>query len=291
MIKSFHKIQGLIAENLEMPTFNPSDNIKHQENQLNELSNLKIIENEILFFRNNTKQLITCDLDSLETQTKDQNSLPEIIDIHISICEIPKKSKFCYGNTSGLTFIVDQKKNVFLLPNGKPSCILDSNYHNNYVYVIGGIPKLSERFNLTFFNWESCAAIPFDHDFYCSRSAILGNQILIVGFYIPKVISYDVVQNKYHELSGILLALDAFKFVFTAESRVYIGENQNNIYESALNDTTRWTCISRTNSLIANYIQVSYYTLIDDSVFFLTFPNKLYEFKMKTKEIKHIKDL
>lgn len=103
------------------------------------------------------------------------------------------------------------------------------------------------------------------------------------------MVNYNIDKNNYIELPTINLAINISKFTFAAKNRAYVGEVQKNVYESAEDDLTRWACIFTTNTTV-NY-QMSHYNLINNSVFFLMYPNKLYEFKLETKEIKHIKDL
>lgn len=271
--KKIWKLKDLIEETLDFSELNLFDPV----------------DNEIIFFRHNTKEMISLNLNSFETQIKEQNILPGDINWFISICEIPNKSKFCFGNITGLTFLIDQDKNIRLLPDGKPNWGLVSKYHKNFVYAIGGENKLAEKYNLRENIWESCALIPFNYNFYGSRCAILGNKIVIVGFYFRKVIIYDIIQNTYLEMTGISLGLNVDKFTFTGKNRVYIGEHNKKFYESAENDLTSWTCISKTNPVIGNY-QISYCCMINESVLFMNYSN-LYEFNLSTKEIKQIKGL
>lgn len=270
--KNLSNLQYLIQETLDISSFN-------------------LYENEIIFFTHGTKLLNTFNLDSHETQNKELSVLPEEIDSFISICELPNKSKFCYGNDSGLTFIIDQYKNIKLLPNGKTNWALDSKYYKNFVYAIGGYKNLAEKYNLLENKWESCASIPQKFNFNSSRSALIGGRIIIVGIYFENKIIYDIEENDYCIMSGVNLDENVHKFIFTFGNRVYIGVYGENFYESGENDLASWTRLSKTNPVNSNYYQISYYSLTKDSVFFLNYPGNLYEFKLKTKEINLVKEL
>lgn len=278
---NYDEIRELISKFKDVSNLDPFKYIK----------NRNISSKEIMFFREDTKQLVVHNLISQKSTVKDQTTLPMNMHCALSVCILPNQSIFCYGNYfSGITFIIDQEKNIKLLPDGKANGWLHIHYFENHVYAIGGNYNLAEKFNLIGNTWKSCAPITFNFNFQNSRSALLGYKIVIVGYHFEKVIRYDIKQNNYIELANISLSVGIHKFIFSAKSRIYIGQFQINIFESNKNDLTRWSCISSHNPVGA-YYQMSCYVLLDDSVFLLTYPHSLYEFKLKTKEIVHVKDL
>lgn len=131
-------IQELIAKNFDISKFDPLDWLDEQN----------LCSNDILLFKEGTKQLINYNLSSLQVLFLNQDILRETINSDLSLCVLPNKSKFCYGNDTGLAFVIDHKNDISMIENGKPNSCFSSNYYENFVYAIGGASKLAEKYNL-----------------------------------------------------------------------------------------------------------------------------------------------
>lgn len=112
------------------------------------------------------------------------------------------------------------------------------------------------------------------------------NYIVIVRCGLGKVIIYDILKNEFCESS--LNLITGYKFIFAANTKVYIGECQKNVYESDSYDLRNWTRISTQNPVLDN--QTSYSTIKNFSVYFLM-NYKIYKFKLKTKKFKPVIEL
>ncbi|CAG9327026.1 unnamed protein product [Blepharisma stoltei] len=255
--------------------------------------NVESGENELLFFKCFSKELISVNVSSLKTRSL-YLQLNEKINSSTCLCLLPDKSLFCYGNLtneySGATFIIETSLRVAQLPSGTPCTGSGAVYMKGCVYTFGGknnegTMKRAEKFNFIQNSWESLPSLPQSADF-CS-CVVFNEQILISGRGNNKIFSYNPVTNKYTKI--YTFSSEEQKLLCLGNERVYAILSGNVIYESKTNDITKWHVVCE-EVLNLGYL-ISYQHYHSNSVFFINHDYKLFRFDLQCKEVFMVDEL
>ncbi|CAG9315497.1 unnamed protein product [Blepharisma stoltei] len=110
----------------------------------------EIESNELSFFRHNSSNFATINLDNLQISSTVTLPTQESIHGYTGSCILPDKTYFygCNNNSSSATtFTIDKNKNLKQLQNSKVNYNVFPIFFNNYIYLIGGNNNLAERYD------------------------------------------------------------------------------------------------------------------------------------------------
>ncbi|CAG9311726.1 unnamed protein product [Blepharisma stoltei] len=248
-----------------------------------------IIEwNELSFFRHNSSNFATINLDTFQISSTTTLPTQESINGYTTSCILPDYTYFycCNNNTSsGLVFTIDKNKNVKYLQNSKVNHYTHPIFYNNFIYLIGGRNNLAERYDFKRNVWESMAPLPQGLNFTYGCNALYRDLILITSYYIQKIIIYSITQNNYQEVPNLLLNA-SYKLMLRGNKRVYLFEKGGRTFESAENNVFSWTQIG-TNSNTGDLNQSSA-VRYKGCLYFVVYPNQLWKFDLSSKQASQV---
>ncbi|CAG9310669.1 unnamed protein product [Blepharisma stoltei] len=163
------------------------------------------------------------------------------------IVQLPNNELFCYGKDNpiaGLTLIIDLNSYTIkkILPSGKNISQAGILYFQQCVYIYGGLGILStgnyfistivQRFDLTKNRWETLLSIPEQS---MDSSVVLFKQriLLIWQWSKENIFEYDVNLDSFTEIK-MKTDKDLYKLLIAGNSRVYLFEGWNNVWESEI---------------------------------------------------------
>ncbi|CAG9315486.1 unnamed protein product [Blepharisma stoltei] len=252
-----------------------------------------IESNELSFFRHNSQNFTTINLDSFQVTSTITLPVQENIHGYTQSCILPDKSYFYFGNAtinSGLTFTVDKNKTVRLLQKAKQGCYIDAAFYKNFMYLIGGSTNMAERYDFAKNSWESIAPVPQGLNFSYSCSALLKDSILIAGYYLNKMICYSISQNNYKDVPNLVLNANCHKFMMRGNNRIYLVEKGNRIMESAENDYSSWTQVGDCGIANGGTLQSSI-VRYKGSLYSIHYDSQLWKFDLASKQISQVKNV
>ncbi|CAG9327953.1 unnamed protein product [Blepharisma stoltei] len=266
----------------------------HSDFELNKNERINDVEhNEIVFFRKDTKNSVRVNLSNFLKSEQTIRILQNNI-IHpnaISMCLLPDKSIFCYGNypVSGAAFILYPDSTIKRLSAGNPSGNMGVVYHDGFIYLFGGCNAQGKTWNkaakyeLSTDKWyKTC---PLEEDL--SRvSCIAGNYgnygIAFVGYESSKLYLYNQKQDIYNEIY-LNFAAQTNNILLQAENRVFLIESSKNIYESEPNQLSYWIIIEVSQISYSN--RVAYQVYFNQSCYFMDIHCKIYKFDIKSLQL------
>ncbi|CAG9331080.1 unnamed protein product [Blepharisma stoltei] len=252
---------------------------------------------ELLFIKLYTNQLFAVSLNSRECT--------KLFDLSIDLFSygsayIPdSQSTFFYGGytngrTTGIAFIVDKDKNYIELSSGASTHGVGLAYHRNFVYAFGCHNQIvSAKYNLLANRWEPCEILPRGGEYTDACTAVFRDSVLMVAWYFSKLLSYDIRQNCFQEISDLNLSGLLRKEIFSYENRVYICEFLGSTYQSAINDATAWEKVA--GNTASNFAIISHAMKFAENFYFVRNQGSdlpmLVEFNLKKKRLLHVKEL
>ncbi|CAG9327944.1 unnamed protein product [Blepharisma stoltei] len=263
----------------------------HSDFELNKNDRADDIENnEIVFFRNNTKNSVRVNLTNYSKSEKQIYILQNNVSHPhaISMCLIPDKSIFCYGNYpgEGTAFILYPNSIIKQLSDGNPSGNMGAVYYDGFIYLFGG-------FNAQGNAWNQAAKYELSTDKWyeirplkenLSRvSCIAGNYgIAFVGFQSSELYLYNHKQDIYNKIY-CNFAANTRKVLLQAENRVFLIESGKNIYESNSSQLSNWKIIGA--SQISYGSRAAYQVYFNQSCYFMDSDCRIYKFDMKSLQL------
>ncbi|CAG9327934.1 unnamed protein product [Blepharisma stoltei] len=266
-------------------SFNRSDFEFNKDDRIDIFEN-----NEIVFFRTNTKISVRVNLTNYSKSEKQIDSLQNNVSQpqNISMCLLPDKSIFCYGNypASGTTFRFYQNSTIKQLSDGDPSNGMGALYHDGFIYLFGGWNAADKAWNqaakyeLSTDKWYKICPLKEN----LSRVlCIAGNDgIAFVGYESSKLYSYNHKQGIYNEIY-LNFATNTYKVLLQAENRVFLIESSKNIYESEPNQLSNWKIIEA--SQISYGCRAAYQVYFNQSCYFIDKDCRIYKFEMKSLQL------
>ncbi|CAG9311119.1 unnamed protein product [Blepharisma stoltei] len=279
----YKEIQANITKTYEIP-FNPLTPFGGAVED-------EIESNELSFFRSNTSNFSTINLDSFQISSTTTLTTQETIQYYISCCILPDKTYFyCNPNSgSGITFTIDKNRNVKQLQKSKSISYLDPIFYNNYIYLLGGNNKVAERYDFKQNLWQSISPPPQDLNYNYGCNALFGDSILITGKYLQKIISYSITQNNYKDVPRLLLN-SSYKSMLRGNNRIYLFERGERIFESFENDISNWAHIGN-NTLPGNSHRQSVVVRYKGNLYFVDFDSQIWKFDLSTKQASQVKSV
>ncbi|CAG9327923.1 unnamed protein product [Blepharisma stoltei] len=266
-------------------TFNRSDFELNKNDRINAVEN-----NEIAFFRGGTKKLVRVNLANFSKSEQQLDILENNVSLPhcISMCLLPDKSIFCYGNdpASGTAFILYPTNNIKQLSDGDPSGNMGAAYHDGFIYLFGGLDASGQAWNkaakyeLSTDKWYKIS--PLKEALYLI-SCIAGNyEIAFVGYQSSKIYLYYHKQDTYNEIH-LNFAANTLKVLLQAENRVFLIESSKYIYESELYQLSNWKTIGV--SQISCHCRIAYQFYCNQSCYFMDRDCKIYKFDIKSLQL------
>ncbi|CAG9325067.1 unnamed protein product [Blepharisma stoltei] len=222
---------------------------------------------------------------------KHQLDIHESIWNNTSICALPNHDLLFYGNWvnnahTGFSFLIDKGKNIMKLPTGKANCDLSSVWYNNHIYSFGGVYGASEKFCLKKNSWKSCCKLP-EGNYQFSTSIIFCDILLLTSLRCTDLIKYNFKKDAFIKISNLILAKEIHKRLFIGNSRAYVIETSQNIYESEELNPMRWKNIGKNN--IKNAWIWSFGAFFNGKLWFINWECDLIKFDLESKKLDFVK--
>lgn len=198
-------------------------------------SNITVETNRINFFKERTHELITLKLDSMKSKITRLPIKKPLVG-NKSLLLLPNKNIFVFGDPSdgnGQTYMIDTNYNILNLASGLFGYDFLLNYHNDFVYALGGQSnKQSSRFSLKDNVWKNLATLP-NYIFNTNMTSIVfKDNILLTNNPTHKIYRYDINTQGYLMDMNIIVAHTCTKIFIEGNDNVYVLENNGNIFES-----------------------------------------------------------
>ncbi|CAG9327936.1 unnamed protein product [Blepharisma stoltei] len=255
--------------------------------------------NEIVFFRTKTKNSVRVNLTNFSKSEQQIDILQTEVSSaqHISMCLLPDKSIFCYGDrrSSGIAFRLYPDNTIKQLSNGDPSRSMGAVYHDGFIYLFGGYNAYNvndddyyindplnqaAKYELSTDNWYKICPLKENLSWV---SCIAGNYgIAFVGYQNKKLYSYNHKQDIYNEIY-LNFQANTYKVLLQAENRVFLIESSRNIYESEPNKLSNWKTIGQSQIFCSN--RAAYQVYFNQSCYFMDNKYKIYKFDMKSLQL------
>ncbi|CAG9327926.1 unnamed protein product [Blepharisma stoltei] len=264
-------------------SFNRSDFEVNKNDRTDAVEN-----NEIVFFRGGTKNSVRVNLTNF-SKSEQQIDIFQNNASHnnISMCLLPDKSIFCYGNypSSGTAFILYPDNTIKQLSDGDPSRGMGAVYHDDFIYLFGGWKAKGKAWNkaakyeLSTDRWYKVC--PLNQNL--SRiSCIAGNYgIAFISYESSKLYLYNHKQDIYSEIY-LNFAVNINKVLMQAENRLFLIESSYNIYESEPNQLSNWKNIGTSR---ISYGRAAYQVYFNQRCYFMDRDCKVYKFDMNSLQL------
>ncbi|CAG9310663.1 unnamed protein product [Blepharisma stoltei] len=174
------------------------------------------------------------------------------------IVQLPNKELFCYGKENpitGITLIIDLNSYTIkkILPSGENISQAGILYFQKCVYIFGGLEtsaagnftfsKIVQRFDLTKNRWETLLSIP-EQSMNCSVVPFK-QRILLAGLSNEEnIFEYDVNLDSFTKIK-LESGEDSYKLLIVGNSRVYLFEGWENVWESEIDNEYFWNKIGK----------------------------------------------
>ncbi|CAG9328479.1 unnamed protein product [Blepharisma stoltei] len=303
VISNFRKTQIdkiLVAEpeeaiNLLKDSFDIFDRSKFFIDDTGKLTKvpLMIESNRFIIFRDNSTKIVQTDLNNNYSSTELNISLNSPQSVYTTMCIIPGNSVFCCGNypNTANAFIIDSNTNVKKVIDAPDKLgVSGSIYYNKSVYVFGGYTGQAHvnnayRYYFLENKWENLNPLPAKSTFVSCIAK--NNKILLSGREHSKIYCYDIIQNSYIELHNIQAGIWR-KIICENNKNAYVIEAGGYIYEGN-QEWNYWSTIGSSGT--ENNVLIGCTVLWQNKAYFAFCTNNFYEFDMKEKRCKKIKNI
>lgn len=199
--------------------------------------------NEICYFKQNSKCLVTINVETGEKVEKDLN-IPENMPYGAGIIELPGGNILhvggTLGNPIGSCYLMKNDK-IEKLSSFRPRAAPAIAHLDGKVYAIGGRDgkyiKDIEVFSLLTKEWKSLPPIPETTNGICAVN--FGPSLLYAGYYHKKLFSFDTCTYAYSELIEIP---EGNKVLTVGNGQAYIICNRK-LIESSFSNTKEWKVV------------------------------------------------
>ncbi|CAG9332223.1 unnamed protein product [Blepharisma stoltei] len=190
----------------------------------------------------------------------------------ISICQVPGRGLFCYGNHpgKGTAYILQSEYSIEKLESGPPYGNISPALYEDSIYLFGGWDSTGLPFNkaikysLQNNNWSTLSDLKVNLSFV---SNIVTNEgILLVGYQSAKLYRYDIESDSYFELASFVAS--TWKILCNSSNRSFLIESSGNIYENNPRWLSNWIAIQKFTDQISR-APLTYYATYEDSAYFL----------------------